>query len=71
MRLTVDNFVRIAQVVDKFGVQDLRKQILKFMSRNLVPLRQKEDLCELPVSILIEVLDLLQPKEGVSNFSVV
>lgn len=67
-RLTIENFVRIAQAVDKFGIIDLRPHILKFMSRNLVPLREREDLSCLPVSILIEVLDLLQPKEIDSNF---
>ena len=63
VEMTLDNFVQVAKAVDENGIKNLRPKVLSFMIRNLPALRERKDLKEAPVSFLVEVLDLLKPKD--------
>ena len=55
-RLSLENFIKVAQRAEVLDVGYLRAAIAKFILDNFEEIKRKKDLNEVPKEILIEVL---------------
>jgi len=60
--LTIDNCIEMIIKADRFGLNELKENSLKFIVNNLKLLRERNLLEQLPKNILIEIINFISDK---------